>query len=403
MTMNHKHPSFIWILLLLLIAGCNFPAQNPNISPVGTAVQLPESTPSTPGASSTAAATPPVPAISAPTLPPPNVSALPDLASLADGWNQLDTGGDTSCAYGGKYSFFVRKANSQKLMLYFEGGGSCFDAKACRVGGVYFDDSIDPSVGADNPALKSYGVFDLNDPRNPFRDYNIVFVSYCTGDAFMGGKTVTYNDDGYEYTVNHVGFKNTRAVLEWTYQNFAKPDSLFMIGCSAGVVGSFLHAPYILEHYANTPTVLVGDSGGGYLNGSTAYLQNYGTVDLFPSWLPQYQAMTSGDMFETRQFFTIPALAYPDTRFGLVDTLEDSAQASLFPRFNLNLTLSQVLRANFAAIQKETKNFTFYLGTGDHHCITMDPAYYEMTVKGITLNDWFTGLAQGRQIQSAIP
>lgn len=393
-----------WTTLILFISGCSFSGKNTAITPAGTAVQPAEpatTAPTAPETSPTSTTTAPSTAV--PTLPAPDVSALPVLSNLSDGWNQLDPGGSASCAFGGKYSFFVRKAASNKLLIYFEGGGSCFDAKACRVGGVFFDESIDPSVGADNPALKSYGVFDLNDPRNPFRDYNIVFVSYCTGDAFMGGKTVTYNDDGYPYDVHHIGFLNTRAVLEWTYQNYAKPDSLFMIGCSAGVVGSFIHAPYILEHYQNIPTALIGDSGGGYLNGSTAYLKNYGTVNLFPDWLPQYQALTTGEMFETRQFFTIPALAYPNTKFGLVDTLEDAAQASLFPRFNLNLTLPQVLKANFAAIQKDAPNFSFYLGTGNHHCITMDPAYYEMTIKGVNLNNWFTAIANNQPVTDAIP
>jgi hypothetical protein len=328
---------------------------------------------------------------------------VPVLEDLPEGWSQLIPGGDTSCARGGEYSFFVRKANSNKLLIYFEGGGSCYDASTCREGAHYFDDSITNSDQSDNPALKTSGVFALNDGRNPFQDYNIVFVSYCTGDGFMGNQVVSYTDGGKSFTVNQVGFRNTHRVLAWTYQNFAHPDSIFVIGCSAGVLGSFFHAPYLLEQYPNTPFALIGDSGGGFFDGPAVVFQNLGTMEVVPDWLPQYQGVVANGMIQTKLFFVLPALTYPNARFGLLDTLNDSPQSELLSLFGQDLTLAKVLKSNLDDIRAEVPNFVSYTGPGDHHCITMDPVFYQYQVNGTKLADWLSNLANGQPVENIMP
>jgi len=332
-----------------------------------------------------------------------NLAVVPTLSALPEGWSQIDPGGNSSCARGGKYSFFVRKANSNKLLIYFEGGGACYDAKTCQVGAHYFDDSITATDQADNPALKTTGVFALNDERNPFKDYNIVFVSYCTGDAFMGNRVVSYTDGGKSFTVNQVGYLNTQSVLGWTYQNFAKPDSVFVIGCSAGVVGSFFHAPYMLEQYQNIPFALVGDSGGGYFDGPASVAKNLGTLEVLPDWLPQYQDLIVNDLIRSRLFFVIPAQAYPNARFGLLDTLNDSLQGELISRFNKKLTLAKVLQSNLDDIRVDAPDIYSYTGPGDYHCITMHPDFYTYEVGGTKLSDWLASLANGQPVENIMP
>jgi hypothetical protein len=325
------------------------------------------------------------------------------LDDLAQGWNQIDTGEATSCARGGKYSFFVRKTESKDLLIYFEGGGNCYDAKTCRVGSDTFDDSIDPAFEADNPGLKSAGIFNLNDERNPFRDYSMVFISYCTGDAFLGDRTIRYNDAGNEFQVNHVGYRNAQSVFQWIYQNYTRPESIFMIGCSAGVTGSYFNAPYLLQHYPDTPTALIGDSGGGYLSGSAAYARNFGTLDLFPNWIPAYQQVVSGDVFQTRYLFTIPAVTFPDVPFGLIDTQQDHVQEKILQSFAPRQTLAAILKTNTAEIQAETKNLYSYTGPGDYHCITMAPEYYTYAVSGVSLNDWVKSFQSKQGLKSVGP
>jgi Pectinacetylesterase len=331
------------------------------------------------------------------------LAVMPTLTDLPSGWSEISPGGDTSCARGGPYSFFVRKTNSNKLLIYFEGGGSCYDAKTCKVGADYFDDSIDPASSSDNPSLKTTGVFALDDDHNPFKDYNFLFISYCTGDAFVGTKQVSFSDKGKSFTVNQVGFTNTQSALGWAHQNFSNPESIFVIGCSAGVVGSFFNAPYMLEQYPDIPFTLIGDSGGGFIDGPVSYLEEAGALDVLPAWLPQYLNLVVNDTIQTRLFFVIPPLAYPNARFGLLDTLGDSVQSEIIARFNKKLTFKQVLQSNLDSIRADVPDFYSYTGPGNYHCITMDPEYYKYTVNGTKLSDWIANLANGQTVENIMP
>jgi hypothetical protein len=61
-------------------------------------------------------------------------------------------GGRTMTARGRPYSFWVRRGSPKRLLLFFEGGGGCFDYRSCRPGSRWFDDSIgsddDPAFGS---------------------------------------------------------------------------------------------------------------------------------------------------------------------------------------------------------------------------------------------------------------
>ena len=205
----------IWLFLLLSLAGCKILPLAPSSTnlPTASTKLVPTSTNQLP-----------VSANSSTPFPTRDISALPAFENLANGWTELFPGGETACARGGIYSFSVRKTKSSKLLVYFEGGGSCYDAKTCRVGGNYFDNSINSSFEADNPALKSHGLFAFDNGRNPFRDYNIVFINYCTGDAYLGDQSVTYQDGLNSFEVQHKGFINTQTVFSWIYQNIPSPN-----------------------------------------------------------------------------------------------------------------------------------------------------------------------------------
>lgn len=340
--------------------------------------------------------TPPTPAvIPTPTLPP----AL----ELAEGWNQISPGGDTACARGGLYSYFIRTVPaSQKLLIYFEGGGGCYDAASCREGSHAFDDSIDPALPADNPSLKTYGVFALHDSRNPFADYNIAFINYCTGDGYLGHRTVSYSAEGQTFDVQHVGFTNAQTALAQVYRQFPAPEAVTVIGCSAGVIGSAFHAPYIMEQYKTLPITVIGDSGGGFVDGPPVILQRLGTFDLWPAWLPSYQALTP-ETFRAASFFTLAAQAYPQNTLALVDTTADGVQAGLLAQLGTGVTLAEVLGRNLQTLHEGAPNLRSFTGPGDYHCILERPEFYDYTVNGTALRDWVAEVQSGRAVADVAP
>src|SRR5215468_673643 len=78
------------------------------------------------------------------------------------------------CADGSPYHFFIKRGSVNKLLMYYESGGACWEPLTCS-----FPDScyknVDPN-GPNSPNSLHTGFFDLTNPENPFRDWNIVFV-----------------------------------------------------------------------------------------------------------------------------------------------------------------------------------------------------------------------------------
>jgi hypothetical protein len=153
---------------------------------------------------------------------------LPD---LGEGWTRVEPGGDTRCAHDTDYAYYVKPGTVNKLLLYFEGVGGCWDATSCGAGSSLYD----PDVGSDEDPARRGGIFDLDNVANPFSDYYAVFMPSCNGDVYWGNTVQDYaTDDGGTLTIYHRGFVNAAAALDWAYRNIAAPDSIFVTGCSAG-------------------------------------------------------------------------------------------------------------------------------------------------------------------------
>jgi Pectinacetylesterase len=98
-------------------------------------------------------------------------------------WEQIVPGGDCKCADGSKFWFWIREANPEKVVFYLQDGGACFSAETCAPERGLYRTRIDEGPTGEG------GVFDFADARNPFADYSIVYVPYCTGDVHIGNAT----------------------------------------------------------------------------------------------------------------------------------------------------------------------------------------------------------------------
>lgn len=186
--------------------------------------------------------------------------ADPALASLLPGWNKVEPGGETICAHGTPYAYWIYPGTSNHLLIYMEGGGGCWNAQTCRDTGEEFNGFYDSAVtNSDHPARLG-GMMDMHHPDNPFRAYTVLYIPVCTGDVHWGSNTHTYASEAGDVTIHFNGFVNASAALEWAYTNIPQPESVFLTGCSAGSAGSILHAPYVIEQYPDIPVYQLGDS-----------------------------------------------------------------------------------------------------------------------------------------------
>src|SRR5689334_19223009 len=71
-----------------------------------------------------------------------NVSvASPSPTIQSSGWTRIEPGGETRCAHDTPFAYWVRPGMVNKLLVFFQGGGACFDANTCAPGSGQYDES----------------------------------------------------------------------------------------------------------------------------------------------------------------------------------------------------------------------------------------------------------------------
>ena len=394
------------VVVSLLLSACTLGRENP-APPTATAPLAATAAPS-PTRAVAATAPPPVSPLTAPTptavaaatAPSPSApGGIPLLPALAAGWTKIEPGGATTCSRDTPYAFWVHPGTVNRLLVNFEGGGGCWNAATCRPGSTFFDDSV---TDYDNPAYAE-GIFDLANPANPFKDYYIVHIPYCTGDVHWGNNVYTYTDSVGAVTIHHKGFVNDSAVLDWVYAHFAAPESIFVTGCSAGSIGSILFAPYLIHHYPQARVAQLGDSEAYVFHRPVDLQSEWRAHDNFPAWIPGLRDIAPGQ-FTMAQFYATVAQFYPDYIFSQYNTAHDAVQQRYFYALAaatpVPLTWEEALEASLREIQAQAPNFRSYVAGGDDHCITPRAEFYTRQVAGRLFRDWVADLTAGNDVPS---
>lgn len=171
---------------------------------------------------------------------------LPD--SPPGEWTWVDFP-DALCRDGSTTGIGVRRGTGDGLVIYFMGGGACFNAITCAQNPASFDEG--DFDGSNN------GIFDPG-PQNPVGDWTHVFVPYCTGDVHAGNRPDQMSEAGIQ---QFVGFRNVAAYLERIVPTFAGVGHVLVTGESAGGFGAAFNYDRIADAFPNTPVTLLDDSG----------------------------------------------------------------------------------------------------------------------------------------------
>lgn len=311
-------------------------------------------------------------------------------APPADTWENVAPGGDCACSDGSEFSFWVRGGDPDKVLLFFEGGGACWDMESCDPdSAVSYKPAIDPDD--DDPSDKG-GIWDIDNPGNPFADYSAVYVPYCTGDVHVGDSVTEYSD---ELTIHHRGAVNGTAALDRMVATFPDADKVVVAGESAGSIASPFYAGLVSEHYPDADITVLADGSGAYPDTPEWQMpvaQNWGVERSIPDW----------EGFELEEW-SIPALFVqaglhdPDITFARHDFANDAAQ-------DMFLTLSEnpvpdilaEIDANEARIESDTAlELHSYTEPGEEHTTLSDDTFYSREVEGVALVDWVAALVAG--------
>lgn len=317
-------------------------------------------------------------------------------------WEWFDIDG-MACADGRQSGVGVRAVpNPEGLVLYFKGGGACFNPTSCALAMPLM------VTGFEAIEQNPDGVLDFTAPDNPLANYDVVYFPYCTGDVHAGtiaGATV----EGVAEPWDFVGHQNVLAALERLAPTFAETQRLLVYGTSAGGIGALVNFPSIERGFPNAETSLLDDSGmifrDDYLDPclQRQMRSTWGLGDVLPADCPQCETEDGGGM---AQYYAYLAERYPDTRFGLVASTRDQITRIFFgfgnnecqPEPGLPDLGEDVISAALADLRTEVlaSRYATYVVDSDTHVWTANPDFYTVESGGIALTDWFDAFMQGQ-------
>jgi hypothetical protein len=326
------------------------------------------------------------------------------------------------CQDSSAYSFFAKRGTENKLLMYYEGGGACWDTVTCCL--ELCTQRVDltelPLMDPNDPAE---GFGDLNNPENPFKDWNIVYVPYCSCDVHWGDAGRTYPAEVViptllecdEKHVEHRGHDNAKLAEKWAREHFVNPSDIFVTGSSAGSYGAVMHGISLNEVYPAANINILGDGGNGVI--TEGFRENQ-----FPNWgveqnLPDVPGI--GDVPVDQQ--SVPSIIkaaagyYPLANWAHYTTAYDGGQGGqtgfyhvmsepnaitpfVWERWwekscDFNTIMHEQAVDTATHVAGENDNYRYYIGAGSRHTAFGNDKVYSDTTGGVPrLVDWINAM-----------
>jgi len=310
-----------------------------------------------------------------------------DAPVVAPTWETVDAPSDCMCADGSAFHFYVREASPTKVLFYLEGGGACFSAEMCKPGSGTYSETISPvSKLEDSP-----GIFDFANPENPFADYSVVYVPYCTGDVHAGNTTKDY---GNGVVTQHKGFVNASNALDTMIERFPDTTQLVVAGSSAGSFPTPVFAALAGDQLPNADLKVFADSSGAIPDAMGFVIGNWGTLETLPDW-PELEGVTV-DQFTPAYTFIKAAEHNPKITFARHDFAFDSVLSSFARMAGLSPDdLVSVMQTNETKVEATGVNVANWISPGADHTIAVRDEFYTEEMNGVRFVDWFTAFMNG--------
>ena len=360
---------------------------------------------------------------------------------IPEGWSKVDwrdhypdftyKGLSPSCTHcpmddcESQFYFFARGGSVNNLVVYFEGGGACWDTINC----IYYS-TTNTRV---NPRVESLGendgIGDFDNPANPFRDWNFIYIPYCTGDIHSGANDYDYPDDlGFHlipefnhWTIRHRGKVNFRVVLQWIQDTLTTaPDKIFVAGSSAGAYGAIMNFPDVRDAYPTSTAYCFPDAGNGIMPeddaGFKALAQKQWNLQL--PW--QVDAFIEGTNdftdFSTGEMYAAIANDYPESIITPYTAAWDHNQIFFYwAMLNMDYIALLLQGVDYwgnvdgiaaqwnpkmyaiidEAITENTEdNIRYYVSPGCNHTILGNPMFYTEVTSGYTVAEWLSQMTE---------
>ena len=300
-------------------------------------------------------------------------------------------GGKTRCifSYSTPFAFQVIPGASDKVVVYFQGGGGCWNEATTSP--LFCLTDVEPQT--------PIGIFDRTNPKNKFKDYTIVHILYCSGDAHGGNTTRPYNDKKGQPVVQ-AGLLNVQATLDWVKSQQSAGhlattiNNLIIMGCSAGSLGTQLWAQEILRQLSWKTAAIIPDSFAGVapndVVGQVIYDYGYCSCGFLSDELYKKCMDKQLTVYDLGLEFLNE---HPTVPYAFIEAKTDAVQLAYYVALvvTTNSTEKAAMTSSefytevnniFSLYNTERSNFLTYLIDGDHHCYTQQALYFQADTKG---------------------
>lgn len=192
---------------------------------------------------------------------------------LDDDWSYHEVAG-AICRDGSPAGYYLRRGDDDKLLIFLNGGGACYDDFFCSINPANVNESStgDTLTGATLNQLGGLlmpvrqqppddGIF-ARDNRNPVANFSMVFVPYCTGDVHAG---TTPNSPVFSSQTlppqQFVGYTNLGLIYRDLDPALLHPSQVMLAGTSAGSFGTLINFQRTSEFFAQSRVFALADSG----------------------------------------------------------------------------------------------------------------------------------------------
>jgi hypothetical protein len=284
------------------------------------------------------------------------------------------TGDGPQCLVGGEYTMATRPSESEDLVIFLQGGGACW-SEFCAA-----------NLTADS-GIPEVGILDPNRDDNPVKDWNVAFLPYCDGGLFASDADRDSDGDGVnEFTQR--GLHNLSAGLDVTRNTFPAPRRIFLIGASAGGLGTSFALPLVRSLYPGIAIDVLNDSGVGVGRPDTPEFQallidDWNTRAFFPASCENNCLAPDGHLTDYHDW---QMGQDPNLRRGFLSYTQDTVFADVFlriggPAFEAAL-IPEMEQAEAAAPERVRS----WIPIGNGH--TFVQAEPEQTAGGVKVLDW---------------
>lgn len=306
-------------------------------------------------------------------------------------WETVNTPLPCQCSDGSPFKFFIHRADPAKVVFFLQGGGACFSKETC---GTKPSFTRNLQGRAEFESTRT-GIFDVENPNNPFAGWSIVLVPYCTGDVHLGNAVHDYGDG---VVIHHVGAVNATTALTATAAAFPKATKVAVVGASAGSAATPMAAGLAADLFPKSEILAVADASGAY-PGTPAVTKAIGTLwgidSVRPNW-PE-AAPHDSDGWTLPGLFVQSTRHAPRIRWARINNAYDSVQADFLKLANLaGGDEKDLINQNLKVARDGGVEVHDFLAGGTNHTIVGKAELYTATEGGTKLRDWLVSFIDGK-------